>query len=166
MFSCGTKFSDEMWDERVEKCHKNLVHLPGDIHSTARRGSERLQSSLRPHKICFQLITSGEGTVSNDSFVYFSFEEPFFCLCEMFLFCTEQHLLFSVFTHLMSTINLSASSDICFHFHLLYLSFSFIEQRYQQMQDNEWRLEHFWRLTFVNFWGKGRWRHGLNLNRN
>lgn len=106
----------------MEKCHKNLVHLPGDILSTARRGSERLQSSLRPHKICFQLITSGEGTVSNDSFVYFSFEKPFFCLCGMFLFCTEQHLLFSVFTHLMSTINLSASLHILGYL----LSFPFI----------------------------------------
>ena len=121
----------------MEKCHKNLVHLPGDIHSTARRGSERLQSSLRPHKICFQLITSGEATVSNDSFVYFSFEKPFFCLCGMFLFCTEQHLLFSVFTHLMSTINLSASLHILGYllsFPFIIFLLLFIERRYQQLQ--------------------------------
>ena len=73
-------------------------------------------------KFVFQLITSGEGTVSNDSFVYFSFEKPFFCFCGMFLFCTEQHLLFSVFTHLMSTINLSASLHILRYL----LSFPFI----------------------------------------
>ena len=102
-----------------KKCHKNLVHLPGDILSNSSVGS---MSVLWPLKICFPTNYRWWG------------DSEWWCLCLILLWETISLVVWDVSvlhwptsaTFRLHTPNvhhqsfcIPTSSDICFHFHLL-----------------------------------------------